>query len=83
MANLQTWLQKQLQEKRVEPNSSLGNAINFMLRHWAELTRFLHISGAPLDNNICERILKMAILHRKNSLTYKTERGAKVGATSS
>ena len=30
---------------------------------------------APLDNNVCERALKMAILHR-NSLFYKTEHGA-------
>ena len=35
--------------------------------------------GAPLDNNICERALKKAILHRKNALFYKTENGARVG----
>jgi transposase len=35
--------------------------------------------GAPLDNNICERALKMAILHRKNSIFYKTLNGARVG----
>lgn len=43
------------------------------------MTRFLEVAGAPLDNNICERALKMAILHRKNSLSYKTLRGAQVG----
>jgi hypothetical protein len=32
-----------------------------------------------LDNNICERALKKAICHRKNSLFYKTENGAEVG----
>jgi transposase len=40
---------------------------------------FLRQPGAPLDNNICERSLKKAILHRKNSLFYKTEKGAEVG----
>ena len=35
--------------------------------------------GAPLDNNICERALKKAILHRKNALFYKTCHGAHVG----
>ena len=30
-------------------------------------------------NNICERALKRAILHRKNSMFYKTENGARVG----
>ena len=50
-----------------------------MLRHWTELTLFLREVGAPLDNNIVERMLKKAILHRKNSLFYKTMNGAAVG----
>ena len=33
----------------------------------------------PLDNNVVERALKKAILHRKNSLFYKTLHGAQVG----
>lgn len=37
------------------------------------------MAGAPLDNNLCERALKKAILHRKNSLFYKTLRGAQLG----
>jgi hypothetical protein len=53
-----------LEEKRVEPNSGLGEAINYMLKRWPALTLFLRQAGAPLDNNICERALKMAILHR-------------------
>jgi hypothetical protein len=79
MDQLKGWLQMQLDEKRVEPNSDLGQAINYLLGHWERLTLFLRRAGAPLDNNICERALKMAILHRKNSLSYKTERGAQVG----
>ena len=79
MEGLKSWLDAQFDQKRVEPNSALGEAIDYMRGHWTELTRFLHQPGAPLDNNICERILKTAILHRKNSLSYKTQRGAKVG----
>jgi hypothetical protein len=79
MEQLHTWLEEQLRDKRVEPNSGLGEAIQYMLGHWVQLTRFLHEPGAPLDNNLCERMLKTAILHRKNSLSYKTERGAQVG----
>jgi hypothetical protein len=40
---------------------------------------FLRQAGAPVDNNLCERALKKAILHRKNSLFYLTENGADVG----
>jgi hypothetical protein len=50
-----------------------------MLKHWDPLTLFLRQAGAPLDNNICERALKMAILHRKNSMGYKTQNGARLG----
>jgi len=79
MDDLHTWLHNQVEARRVEPNSGLGRAIGYMLGHWEPLTVFLHRPGAPLDNNVCERALKMAILHRKNSLSYKTERGAQVG----
>jgi transposase len=50
-----------------------------MLKHWDRLTLFLRQPGAPLDNNVCERALKKAILHRKNALFYKTRNGARVG----
>jgi transposase len=79
MEELHTWLGRQFDEHRVEPNSALGAGIAYMRRHWQELTLFLRVAGAPLDNNICERVLKMAIRHRKNSLFYKTPRGAHVG----
>jgi transposase len=79
MEELETWCREQLAQKKVEPNSGLGKAINYMLNRWPELTRFLNIPGAPLDNNICERALKLAVLHRKNCYFFKTLRGAHVG----
>jgi transposase len=79
MQGLHDWLTRQLDEKRTEPNSALGGAIGYMLKHWDRLTLFLRQAGAPLDNNVCERALKKAILHRKNALFYKTQNGASVG----
>ena len=79
MHEFHQWLQQQFAEKLVEPNSSLGKAITYVLNHWDKLTRFLHVPGAVLDNNICERALKKIILHRKNSLFYQTEQGARLG----
>lgn len=79
MENLKNWLADQFAEKKVEPNSGLGKAISYMQKHWEALTLFLRVPKAPLDNNICERALKKAILHRKNSLFYKTEHGAYIG----
>ena len=79
MEELHVWLERQLEDRLVEPNSSLGGAISYLLKHWERLTLFLRVAGAPLDNNICERALKRAILHRKNALFYKTGHGAHVG----
>lgn len=79
MKDLNVWLVSQLEDKKIEPNSTLGGAISYMLKHFKGLTLFLSIPKAPLDNNLCEQVLKRAILHRKNSLFYKTETGAYVG----
>jgi transposase len=79
MEALHVWLVGQIDNRLVEPNSALGGAIAYLLRHWEKLTLFLRVPGAPLDNNICERALKRAILHRKNALFYKTCHGAHVG----
>ena len=79
MDDLERWLTKQIDERKVEPNSSLGAAIKYMRKHWKELTLFLRVPDAPLDSNAVERILKKAILHRKNSYFYKTQNGARVG----
>ena len=79
MDDLHQWLKNQFAEHKTEPNSGLGKAISYLLRHWPELTLFLRQAGAPLDNNIAERMLKKAILHRKNALFYKTMNGARVG----
>ncbi len=79
MEELKTWCEQQIDEKRIEPNSGIGKAIRYLLKHWEKLTRFLRVPKAPLDNNICERALKRAVLNRKNSLFFKTENGAHVG----
>jgi transposase len=79
MVHLEAWMRAQLEQKRVEPNSGMGRAINYMLKRWDKLTLFLRVPGAPLENNTCERAIKMAITHRKNSLFYRSERGALVG----
>ncbi len=79
MDELEQWFREQFRQRKVEPNSGLGEAISYMQEHWHKLTLFLHEPGAPLDNNVCERALKKAILHRKNSMFYKTKNGARVG----
>ena len=76
---LRAWMSAQLDEKKVEPNSGLGKAFTYMLKHWEALTLFLRVPGAPLDNNLVEQALKMVIRHRRNSLFFKTLHGAYIG----
>jgi transposase len=77
---LKTWLEQQTAERLVEPNSSLGKAITYVLEHWATLTQCVHEPGAPLDNNVAERALKLAIRQRKNSLFYASEHSAYIAS---
>jgi transposase len=79
MKSLKAWMEDQIAQKNVEPHSGLGEAIGYMLKRWEPLSLFLREPGAPLENNITERALKKAILHRKNALFFKSENGADVG----
>jgi hypothetical protein len=80
MDDLKSWLDNQIADRLVEPHSSLGQAITYMQTHWETLTRFLSIPGAPLDNNLVERALKLFIRQRKNSLFYKSEHSAYIAS---
>jgi transposase len=79
MKDLHEWMEAQFADHKTEPNSGLGKAISYLLRHWMKLTLFLREPGVPLDNNLVERALKTAILNRRNALFYKTLKGAQVG----
>jgi transposase len=77
---LKRWLDQQIDEHLVEPNSALGKAIGYMQNHWDTLTRFVSVPGAPLDNNLAERALKLFIRQRKNSLFYKNTHSAYIAS---
>lgn len=80
MARLKEWLEPQSAARAVEPKSSLGKAMAYLLGHWETLTRFLTLPGAPLDNNTAERALKLCMRQRKNSLFYATEHSAYIAS---
>lgn len=78
MADLKAWLENLLNTHQVAANDGMGQAIKYFLKHYLELSQFLRVEGAPLDNSAAEQILKRAVLHRKNSLFFKTEHGSLV-----
>jgi len=79
MAALEQWMKDQFEVHKLEPNCTLGEAIGYMQDNYHGLTQFLRVAGAPLDSNICEQAIKRVVLFRKNSLFYRTVKGAAVG----
>ena len=79
MAALHTWMNNLLLHKQVEPNSRFGEALSYLLKNWTELTQFLRVAGAAIDNNPCERVIKVIIRYRNNSKFYRTFFGAEMG----
>jgi transposase len=78
MEQTKVYCQILIETKQVEPNSSLGKAIQYLENHWKGFTLFLKIPGVPISNNSDERLMKRAVLNRKNSYFFKTEAGARI-----
>ncbi len=78
MEEIRTYCLTLIEQKKVEPNSSFGKAIAYLIKHWSELTLFLKVPGAPLHNNDNERLIKRAVLNRKNAYFFRNENGAKI-----
>lgn len=80
MEELSRFLDNCIKQQYVEPNSSGGRAIKYMQNHFHELTLFLSVAGAVLDNNESEQLIKVApVMYRKNSQQYHTQYGALIG----
>ena len=49
-----------------------------LLRHCDEIFTFLDYPGVPFDNNLAERMIRPAVVLRRNSQSNRSERGAAV-----
>jgi transposase len=56
--------------------SDFGKALNYMMKRWEQLTRFVDDGRIPLDNNRVERALRGPVLGRRNHFCSRSERGA-------
>ena len=52
--------------------------MSYFKRHFAGLSAFCFTPGVPLDNNECERLIKLIVRSRKNSLFHQTAVGAEI-----
>src|SRR5207244_3700608 len=77
---LKRWLSQPSDEQLVEPHSSLGKALGYRPNHWATLTRLIAIPGAPRDNHLAERVLKLCMRQRHTCLVYKNTPRASIAS---
>ena len=75
MAEFKVWLDAN--HKTVLPQSPLGKAFAYSIRHWVGLTRFLKDCRLEFDNNLTEQQIKPAVMARKNFLFAHSVDGAK------
>jgi hypothetical protein len=57
-----------LQRARVNEGSSIAKALDYSLRRWAALTRYLDDPQLPVDNNWCENQIRPIAVSRGNWL---------------
>ncbi|HQE60353.1 MAG TPA: IS66 family transposase [Spirochaetota bacterium] len=67
-------------EKTILPSSLPGSAVNYALRQWDRLVRFLDHHDLTPDNNTVENAIRPFAVGRKNWLFSNTPRGAESSA---
>ncbi|MFZ4405328.1 MAG: IS66 family transposase [Pseudobdellovibrionaceae bacterium] len=76
--DMKKWLMEKYPEARLESKFKL--AIEYTMKNWSELTLFLQIPEVPLTNNEAERIIRQAVMGRKNFYGSRSIDGADVAA---
>ena len=61
-----------------EFDKCLCNARQYFIRYFDGLSTFCTLPGAPVDNNEIERLIKLIVRARKNSLFFKTADGTDI-----
>jgi hypothetical protein len=78
MLEMKNKIEQDIHNKIFEPNDEIGKVYKYFSNHFIKLCAFCYFEGAPVCNNLSERMLKSIIRHRKNSLFFKTQLGATV-----
>ena len=56
-----------------DQNSQMHKALNYVIRHYEELTAYLNIPEMPLDNNETEREIRAMVMRKKAYLFCQTD----------
>ncbi len=79
MRELKVVCEQKIKDKLVEPSSPLWEPLTFVVNQWDRLTRFCEVPGVPLDTNLVEQALIIAVRYLAGSFNYQTLDGAVVG----
>jgi len=64
----------------IAPKSATGKAVNYALRQWKYLERYLADGCIEISNNRCERSVKPFVINRKNFLFATSVAGGRAAA---
>ncbi len=73
-------IRRWLMRKAALPRSGLGKAVDYTLKLWDGLVRFVDDARIPIDTNLVERGMRPLAVGRKNHYGSKSERGTRVAA---
>ena len=52
-------------QQKVAPKNILGKAVNYTLKYWSELSRYIENGAWPIDNNLAENAIRPFVIGRK------------------
>ena len=78
VVELENWLR--MQRARVSKNSEIGKAIDYSLKRWSALTRFLDDGRLCMSNNAAERELRAVAVGRRNWTFAGSDEGGRRAA---
>lgn len=67
-------------QQKVAPKNTLGKAVNYTLKYWKELSRYIETGHWPIDNNPAENAIRPFVIGRKAWLFSNSQRGATASA---
>ena len=67
-------------QQKVAPKNTLGKAVNYTLKYWSELSRYVKNGAWPIDNNLAENAIRPFVIGRKAWLFSNSQRGATASA---
>ena len=80
LAAMKVWLDELDSSGRILPKSELRTALGYTLNQWSALCRYTQAGYLSMENNVAERLVKVAAMGRKNYLFVGNETGGRNAA---